>query len=311
MRFDNNIKKYREEIINHQINKYNEQKTKVNLPELNKDTTKLLKENINHLLDKGKGMVTLDKNNIKGYLIGYKIEEMWGSPSIYIPIYGHGIISGDVSKTYQKMYEKNSKTWVDKGYKQHAVTIYSKETNPVNIWFWLGFGLRCVDGIKEVNKKTEDNKNIIKITNENIYKLKNIHEDHTKYYGKAPLFMIRNKDDNPIETLKKWLKEENHHIFAYCQGEKVLGYMGIEEKGEQFLTTDSKMMNITSAYIEPNYRGKKIGYKLLNHVENWLSEKGYERLGVDFESFNIYGSNFWRKHFKMYTYSMVRRIDGN
>ena len=60
----------------------------------------------------------------------------------------------------------------------------------------------------------------------------------------------------------------------------------------------------------PEFRGNKIGYKLLNHIENWLYEKGYTKLGVDFESFNILGSNFWRKHFEMYSYTMVRRIDG-
>ena len=310
MKFDTNIKHYRNEIINHQIENYKKLRKESELPELNKNTEKLLKNNINNLLDNGKGSVLLDEEKIKGFLIGFEVEEMWGNPSIYIPVYGHGVDSEDITRTYQKLYKENSKRWVEDGYKQHAVTLYSKEKTSIDTWFWLGFGLRCVDGIKKINKDAEKNKIITEISRKNIHKLKNIHEEHTKYYSKPPLFMIRDEDKNPLETLKKWHDNKNHHLFAYFEGEKVLGYMRIEEKGEQFLTNDSDMMNITSAYVDPEFRGNKIGYKLLNHIENWLYEKGYTKLGVDFESFNILGSNFWRKHFEMYSYTMVRRIDG-
>lgn len=310
MKFDDNIQNYKNEIIEAQIKKYNIEKLKINLPDLNKKTRKLLEEEISNIIDVGKGLIALEDNKATGYLLGYEIEKMWGSPSIYIPMYGHGIISGDVKKTYQKLYEQASRRWVNNGYKQHSITLYSKEEKEVNTWFWLGFGLRCVDAIKDIDTKSEYNKNVLEINSKNIYDLEDIHKEHTNYYSNPPLFMIRNEDKTPIETLKKWLEEENHHIFAYYEGETPLGYMRIEEKGEQFLTTDSKMMNITSAYVDPNYRGKKIACNLLKHVEKWTHEKGFEKLGVDFESFNILGSNFWTKYFNPYTYTLVRRIDG-
>lgn len=310
MKFNDNIQNYKNKIIKDQIKKYNKEKLKLNLPELNKDTKKLLEKEITNLIHKGKGLIALEDDNFLGYLLGYEIEEMWGSPSIYIPMYGHGIISGDAKKIYQKLYQKNSEIWVNKGYKQHAITLYSREEKDINTWFWLGFGLRCVDAIKDIDTKSEYNNKVLEINSKNIYDLEEIHCQHTNYYSKAPLFMIRNEDKNPIETLKKWLEEENHHIFAYYEGETPLGYMRIEEVGEQFITTDSKMMNITSAYVNPSYRGKKIGCNLLKHIEKWLDEKGYEKLGVDFESFNVLGSNFWTKYFNPYAYTVVRRMDG-
>lgn len=48
---------------------------------------------------------------------------------------------------------------------------------------------------------------------------------------------------------------------------------------------------------------------MLSAIQKWLLENDYTHCGVDYESFNISGSNFWNKYFTPYTDSFVRRID--
>jgi GNAT superfamily N-acetyltransferase len=69
------------------------------------------------------------------------------------------------------------------------------------------------------------------------------------------------------------------------------------------------MMNITGAYALPEVRGTGVATALLAWLIDWLREHGYERCGVDFESFNYTARNFWLKHFTAYTMGVVRRID--
>ena len=56
-------------------------------------------------------------------------------------------------------------------------------------------------------------------------------------------------------------------------------------------------------------RGTGVATAVLAWLIDWLRAHGYERCGVDFESFNYTARRFWLKHFTGYTMGLVRRID--
>ena len=70
-------------------------------------------------------------------------------------------------------------------------------------------------------------------------------------------------------------------------------------------------MNICGAYCLPEYRGTGAAQAVLEHMLCTFQTEGFNRLGVDCESFNPTALGFWRKYFDAYTYSVVRRIDEN
>ena len=275
------------------------------------DFTEFLKVNIEKLFDQGLGLIALDGNRLIGYLAGYTIDQLWGKcKGIYCPLYGHGAIKDFEKKIYQNLYSQVSKLWVDEGISHHLITLYAHKDELINTWFWMGFGMRCVDAVSKVRTIEVEDSNI-KIKKANLRDasaLVDIDSAHNMFYKKAPIFMPV-KDEDVLSELKTWLSQDNHHMWIAYDREKIIGYMRIQGSGERFISNHKDMMNITGAFIDENYRSKNIGSQLLAYVHNWLEDNNYKYCGVDYEAINVQGANFWNKHFRPYTYSLVRRID--
>jgi len=225
-------------------------------------------------------------------------------------LFGHGAVKENHKEIYQQLYRKVAKIWVDREIMQHAITLYAQDKLTLETWFWLGFGMRCVDGIREVTPTNDEKPEITikKAKISDVESLEIIDQKHNKYYRSSPLFMPV-EEENSVDHLTRWLNEENHHLWIAYNGDQVIGYMRIEPTGESYIVEYKDVMNVTGAYVDPTHRGKGIGACLLDSIQSWLLSNNYSLCGVDYESFNISGSRFWGKYFTAYTYSLVRRID--
>ena len=103
-------------------------------------------------------------------------------------------------------------------------------------------------------------------------------------------------------------KQKPRYFAAKANG-ALVAYMKLSKKGEIFLSDQADMMNICGAFLLPEFRGKGMYSAFLGYVASILAREGYQRIGVDFESFNPTARGFWLKHFTAYTNSVVRRID--
>ena len=305
--------KYEEQAIKLVFHQYKELKS--DLPFLSDidDFKNDINKNINDIFKNGFGVTAIYKDKLVGFLIGYEVKELFGrDKGIYIPSYGHAALKKDAKVIYQKMYTQAAKGWVEQNCLNHAITILTCDRDVINSFFRLGFGLRCMDAIKEVKeiKNISDNSklNIKKATLTDIEKMKDLYKENCLYYKKSPLFMPVSNNIS-IEELKDWFNKINHHLWVVYKDNKIIGFMRIEPTGETIISKHPAMMNITGAYIDQEYRRQNIGEQLLIHVMDWLKNKEYKLCGVDFESINITGSNFWLKHFTPYTNSLVRHID--
>ena len=115
--------------------------------------------------------------------------------------------------------------------------------------------------------------------------------------------------EGPEKYLDNWLKNKNNHLWASYKPNEAVGFMKIEPKGERFIAESEEVMNITGAYVKEEYRKSKIAVSLLDEIQKWMLDNDYSLCGVDYESFNVEGSDFWNQFFTPYTYSLVRRID--
>ncbi|AKB31807.1 hypothetical protein MSSIH_1117 [Methanosarcina siciliae HI350] len=291
---------------------YIEEKTEIPFLPYEKDYLYYLRKLIKNLFDKGTGVAAVRGEELIGFIAGFEVKELFGKcKGIYSPLYGHGGKKEYRSVLYQELYTHAAEIWVKNACFTHALTFFAHDTETTDLWFWQGFGLRCVDSIcesKQISANNPSNIIIRKVNVLDIPALADIHRQHNMYYGNSPVFMP-GRDEDPVQDLTGWLKKDDHHLWAAYQDEKPLGYMKIQPDAETFVSNHRNVMNITGAYVLESERKKGIGTMLLGAIQEWLLQNGYTLYGVDFESINITGSRFWNKHFVPYAYSMVRRID--
>jgi len=275
------------------------------------DFVQTVNKHLAHLLEHGLGVVALDGGKVTGFLAGYPVPEFFGEEKgVYCPLFGHGSQGTNSKKVYQKLYEHAAALWVKQGYTSHGVTVFAHGQETIDTWFWLGFGLRCVDAIREVSSvPTVRSGVVIREADEgDIPSLADLHREHHLFYRSSPMFMPT-KEEEPVDDLIKWMGKENHHLWIAYAGNEPMGYMRIQPDGESFVAEHPQIMNISGAYVTAGSRNSGVGVVLLNAIQQWLVENDYRLFGVDFEASNVMGSGFWTKHFTPYTYSMTRRVD--
>ncbi len=302
---------YKESALNLVLDSYQNLKKEISFLPTKSTYKQKFKDKIEHLFEKGLGVIALQEDKLIGFLIGYEVDELFGKDKgVYVPLYAHAAVNNK-KRVYQKMYTRAAELWINRCCVIHALTIFTCDKDVIHAFYWLGFGLRCIDAIQKVDliEKSSHNKvKIIKAELKEIELMEELYKKDNLYYGSSPLFMPVNQKSN-IDKLRKWLNKDNHHLWMALIEDRVVGYIRIEPTGETVISTYSKMMNITGAFVEEKYRDKRIGKFLLDEVLIYLKKNNYMLCGVDFESFNILGSNFWNKYFKPYTYSVVRHIE--
>lgn len=270
-----------------------------------------LQKLIRDLFDSRSGVAAICDGELIGFLSGFQVSELFGKcKGIYSPLYGHGAKKEYRKLVYQELYKHAAEIWLKNDYMTHSLTFFAHDRETIDTWFWLGFGLRCIDSIRKVEPIVLSSPHITikKVSLSEVPVLADIHRQHHMYYKDSPLFMPR-KDEDPIQDLTQWLSKDNHHLWAAFQEDKPMGYMKIQPSGESFISEHQAVMNITGAYVMESERKAGIGAMILGEIQAWLMKNGYPLCGVDFESFNTTGSRFWNKYFTPYTYGMVRRID--
>lgn len=264
------------------------------------------------MVDHDLGIAAVEAGRLVGFLTCY---QPWNhhfgtAMGTFSPIHAHGAIKNNRRRIYSQLYQQAAKKWVKAGILSHAVALYAHDAEAVESFFWNGFGLRCIDAVRNVAPIgcaefpdfTFEELAIAEIAQ--IVPLKNMLAEHMR---NSPIFMPLFERDS------LQIKEENIHrrarSFVAKDNGKTIAFIEITASGENFACDAPKMVNICGAYLLPEYRGSGIYTKLLAVLLEKIRSEGYTRCGVDFESFNPTARGFWLKHFTAYTYGVVRRID--
>lgn len=294
------------------LDNYMEERKAVNILPFYDSYIELFCKSIHELIENGFGVAAVQNGQLEGFLTGMSLNAFKGlNRGIYCPIYGHASIKEDKRNIYQRMYEKVSDIWVKNGCLTHAITMFAHDREAIDTWFWNGFGHRCVDAIRpltSVETGMQSKYEVRRLTLDDVDAILPLFKEHSKYYSQSPLFMCVFKLAERKDIVD-FLSMENHFMWAAYDGEQPVAFMQVMSGGETFVSDDAQMLNICGAYSLESTRGTGVGALLLSHIVCWLADNGYKRLGVDFESFNRYGSRFWMKHFEPFTFSLFRKID--
>ncbi|CAG0927701.1 hypothetical protein TFLX_00568 [Thermoflexales bacterium] len=82
-------------------------------------------------------------------------------------------------------------------------------------------------------------------------------------------------------------------------------YEGYEFDGVVMVESDHTI-GITSAYVQPAYRGRKAAVALLDAALRDYAQRGFTCCAVNFESFNPEAATFWMKYFEPVGLSVSR-----
>lgn len=312
LEFERFSKKHIEESVYLALSEYDEECSIVNeLPK--SDYYEVIYDLLTGMIDHNLGSVAIDKNKVVGFITCYApINNFFGNvKGAFSPIHGHAVIKENRSYIYSKLYQHVADKWVNNDILSHGIALYSHNNTAIESFFHNGFGLRCVDAINLIEPLCLEinNKNITmeEITIDEINCLFELNNNLILHFLESPTFfpkLIYSKQ----EFKKKSLARKSR-FFVAKDSNKAIGFIEITDSGENFTCDDNKTVNICGAYLLKDYRGKDIFRDLLSYTATILQKEKYHRCGVDFESINPTADRFWIKHFKPYTYSMVRRID--
>ncbi len=259
------------------------------------------------------GMAALEGERLLGFLCCYEPwEHAFGTNArgIFSPLHGHGALGGDKESIYRMLYQKAAENWIKQDITYHTISLYAHDEQVKEGFFTYGFGLRCIDAIRSMEKiaVNQSTKITIKrLAQEDIPKIRPLREQLSIHLSESPCFLYSSEQE-----FQSWLSRaemRNSIIYAGLEEDEVIAYIEVMHGGENFVTENTDMMSICGAYCLPERRGQGIVQSLLNTMIEELAKEGYQQLGVDYESFNPTAYRFWRKYFKPYTNSVTRRID--
>ncbi len=231
-----------------------------------------------------------------------------GAKGIFSPLHAHAAIEQDRARLYDVLYQAAAKKWVAAGIVSHAICFYSHDQASLEQFFWNGFGMRCLDALKEntvVPTRLPALASYNEVAKADLASLLAMQNQLIAHLGNSPCFM---KYAPISEERFLTANQENYFFAAQVQG-KPVAYLRFSQEGENFISNCGKVINISGAFCLPEHRGSGIVDQLLDFTANFWYNQGYHLLGVDCESINPTARRYWLKHFTPYTYSLVRRID--
>lgn len=267
------------------------------------------------LAENGLGVVAVEGDRLLGFLGAYgPWEPVFYTASlrgVFSPLHAHGAVKEGRGKLYQRMYQAAAENWVRAGAASHAITIFAHDFQAREALYCYGFGLRCIDLMRETDLKTVTGRKAVfrELPPREHAKLRPLRRALSQHLAHSPSFMLDTQEE--IESWIKRREENPPRVFAAEVDGQLAAYMEFKEEGENFVASTPGTRNICGAFCLPQYRGTGIARQLLDHMTSILHREGYTHLGVDCESFNPTALGFWTKHFEIYTHSVVRRIDDN
>ncbi|MDP4109511.1 MAG: GNAT family N-acetyltransferase [Bacillota bacterium] len=262
--------------------------------------------------ESGQGFTAMLENRVAGYF-AYDTASFHGSGSAFVPFAGNAAEFQDRYYIFSALYKAASQAWADAGIKNHYFTICLSDEAAKNWLFDLGFGSYVVDAFNipgKAQKKPEAKDNIIiaRAQPDDFNNLFEIVNESCRYYSRAPLFLA--KDHYFQADLEKLIK--GGKVFIAKDSGAIIGFMNLSvaQDGDIFSMCGKGFGRIDEigAYIKEEYRNKNVGAKLLSALNEYCAQNGIPCVHVDFESANLYGNRFWRKHFTPVMLSLRRTL---
>lgn len=278
-----------------------------------KDYKDILINSLNDMFKSKYGAVAVERGKLLGYL------SFWGGwdghfgnvKGSFSPLFANAFSGKNRGKTASLLFQYTSEEMIKEEILSFAICTYSHDAEVMASLTMNGFGIRCTDAIRNVDKPL-----CIEINTKYYYEemhysdascLLSLKNSLVRHLRKSPTYFPN--DEFTEEAFSAMCKRRQSRFFVVKNKSEIIGYIEIMKDGETFITDELDMLNICGAYLKENYRGKNILQSLLSFAFEIMKKDGIKRIGVDCETINPTALRFWGKYFDSYTYSFIRRID--
>ena len=260
----------------------------------------------------GLGVSAFDGETILGYLCNVSpFQNAFGSTDatgVFSPMGANGAVGKNRAEVYARLYQAAGEKWAWAGAASHAVCLYAHDKESQEQFFRYGFGLRCVDAIRDMDEVSAllcDGYTFEELMPEQYVEVFSLDMLLHRHYLESPFFMVK-----PCITEVEFLEDVGtDRFFVSRKDGRAVAFLCVGQAGETFIHKMLGYIHADGAYCLPEHRGKGLLQGLLRLATATLKAEGYKYFGVDFESINPSAYAFWLKHFTEYTHSVVRRID--
>jgi ribosomal protein S18 acetylase RimI-like enzyme len=312
MIFEKLDKKYIEDAAKLSMWQYNDELSHVEAL-YEKDYTFVIIDFLSDIFKGNNGVVAIERGKLVGYLSFWGgINNLFGNvKGAFSPMFSNAYGGDNRGNLASLLFQYASEEMVKKEILSYSICSYSHDYEVMRSLNLNGFGIRCSDGIRNIDKALDVQINS-KYSYEELhysqaYCLLTLHNYIARHLRNSPTYFPV-KEASEEEFIAKCSSRQSRFFVARDKSE-IIGYYEITGDGETLITEEPDYLHICGAYLKEDYRGKNILQSLLAFVLERLKEEGVKRLGVDYETINPNALGFWTKYFDTYTYSFVRRID--
>lgn len=280
------------------------------LPSRYEDLTSILPL-LRDLVAEAPGVVAIRGGRMVGFLLGTVLPNFRGKRSVYSPEWANGAEMESSREIYREMYAHLSAHWVADGCYSHVVTLLANDREGIDGWYWSGFGLTCVDAIRDLTpvQGTLADIDIRRARLEDIEEAMVLDQALRRHLAAAPIFLLP-EEERDRDFHEQWLADPTKVLWLAYLGAEAVACMGVDPSTEACLIIDDEgTTSIEPAFTKESVRRRGIGTALLKHSLDWARSAGYERCAVDFEPENISGTLFWLRHFQPVCHSLIRHVD--
>jgi GNAT superfamily N-acetyltransferase len=258
------------------------------------------------------GVAAIEDGRLVGYLLSwYPIERFRGAEraGAFVPEWAHGAVGPDRGAIYRALYRVASAQWAEAGCDVHAVSVLAHDRVAVDAWFWNGFGLTVVDGVRAmqpIGAHPPVGYGVRPAERSDIPALVVLDREHWQHYVKPPVFMAPHESRSadewdafltwPGNTV--WLAEDASGPFGFIRFDR-------QFDGADILTTETGIF-ISGAYVRPAYRGRGAAAAILDAALRRYAAQGFTCCTLDFEAFNPEAASFWMRYFTPVSYGLLR-----
>jgi len=261
------------------------------------------------------GVAAFYGSQLVGFLIGVTSPNLWSShKGVFAAEWSHGAAGEHRGQVYREMYGALSEKWVEAGILTHSITLFAHDQEALNAWFRSEFGLRVIDAIRDLaplDAPIPPGVQIRRATVDDLYEVFKLRASQAEYMSRAPLFMPT-LEPEPMEETAAFLENSANALFIAIRDGAPVAYIRYQEEpedGAARAVQDPGTAAINGAYTVEGLRRGGIASALLSQLIAQAKLSGYQRISVDFESFNILGSGFWLRHFTPVCFGLNRKVD--
>ena len=257
----------------------------------------------------------LADGRLVGYLTGWCLDAFQGPErGVYCPEWAVGATGADRGDVLRRMYAHMARQWAGTGCVNHALTLFASDHEAREALWWLGFGVRVVDALRDlapIGNALPDGLAIRRLGPDDADVLAPLAQALADHVAAPPISVhIARRRDAAFH--RAWLAAPDHWVWlAELDGQPV-GYFRAQADAEDvaWVVQSPDVMAISGAYILPDRRGRGIATALLDEALALARALGKRACSVDFESQNDPAFGFWPRYFSPVCVSVLRRVDG-